>query len=83
MAEPDELYPGGEFSRIQRYFQFERIDHFFFSFSRKDHIPEEYENADQNSCCRGQTHRREDMHGKSVDGQLFKNVPRERAPSRL
>lgn len=36
MAEPDELYPGGEFSRIQRYFQFERIDSIFsFLFPEK------------------------------------------------
>lgn len=40
---------------------------FFFSFSRKDYIPEEHENADQNSCRRGQTDRREDVHGKFLD----------------
>lgn len=66
MAEPDELYPGGNFRRKELTEQRFHLYLFLFFFSRKDYIPQEYENVDQNSCRRRQTNRREDMHGNSL-----------------
>lgn len=80
MAEPDELYPGGNFRRKELTEQRFHLYLFLFFFSRKDYIPQEYENVDQNSCRRRQTNRREDMHGNSLiflflfPFEFFKNV---------